>query len=80
MIENPTPEERAAGHALDGWLTRKQLAEELGLSIDTLQTWASEGRGPVFVRIGLKTYYRLESVRDWLLNLEAEKLRRVGKL
>ena len=40
-MENPaTPEPRATENdLLIGWLNRSELAEELGLSIDTLQRW-----------------------------------------
>ncbi|WP_392668636.1 helix-turn-helix transcriptional regulator [Streptomyces sp. LN785] len=33
------------------WLTRPQLAKELGLSVRTLANWASSGQGPEFVKL-----------------------------
>jgi predicted DNA-binding transcriptional regulator AlpA len=32
-------------------LTREQVAELLGFSADCLQRWASQGRGPRFLRL-----------------------------
>lgn len=56
-----------------GWMTRAELAEELNLAIDTLAKWGSAGTGPVFIRIGSKTYYRRATVRAWLDSLEARE-------
>jgi transcriptional regulator with XRE-family HTH domain len=48
--------ESAAGTAplLSGWLTRAQVASEIGVSVDTLARWESQGIGPPCVRIGRK--------------------------
>jgi hypothetical protein len=39
---------------LGGWLTRAQVASEIGVSVDTLARWESQGIGPPCVRIGRK--------------------------
>lgn len=74
-MENPaTPENRAnEKDLLIGWINRSELAEELGLSIDTLQRWETRRFGPPCVRVGRKVLYRMEAVRDWLREQEARK-------
>ncbi|MFG6637149.1 helix-turn-helix transcriptional regulator [Sulfitobacter sp. 1A12126] len=64
---------------LSGWLTRAELAAQLKLAVDTLAKWASAGTGPRFIRIGSRTYYREESVREWLDTLEKDQNGRIGK-
>ena len=58
---------------LTGWLNRTDLARDLTLSVDTLQRWETRRTGPPCVRVGLKTLYRMEAVRDWLREQEARK-------
>ena len=41
----------------DGRMTRKEAAKYLGLKAKTLACWATEGRGPRFVRVGGRTFY-----------------------
>lgn len=64
---------------LSGWLTRAELAAQLRLAVDTLAKWASAGTGPKFIRIGSRTYYRRESVREWLDTLEKDQNGRMSK-
>ncbi len=58
---------------LTGWLNRADLAQELTLSVDTLQRWETRRMGPPCVRVGRKVLYRMEAVRDWLRQQEARK-------
>ena len=58
---------------LTGWLNRTDLARDLTLSVDTLQRCETRRVGPPCVRVGLKTLYRMEAVRDWLREQEARK-------
>jgi hypothetical protein len=55
---------------LDGWLTRQQLAVEIGVSTDTLQRWETRRVGPPCLRIGRRVYYRADAFRDWLVSRE----------
>jgi hypothetical protein len=55
---------------LDGWLTRAEVAIEIGVSVDTLQCWETRRIGPPCVRIGRKVFYRAEGFRDWLISRE----------
>lgn len=59
---------------LDAWLSRAELAKELGLSVDTLQRWETRRIGPPCVRVGRKVLYRKGAVRDWLRDQEARKM------
>ena len=58
------------GPLLGGWLTRPQVAAEIGVSVDTLQRWETRRIGPPCVRIGRKVFYRAEAFRDWLISRE----------
>ncbi len=66
--ENTTAGE--AGPLLGGWLTRAQVATEIGVSVDTLQRWETRRIGPPCVRIGRKVLYRAEAFREWLISRE----------
>ncbi|HMQ92847.1 MAG TPA: helix-turn-helix domain-containing protein [Amaricoccus sp.] len=50
---------------LDGWLTRAELAAELGMAADTLRRWATKRIGPPHVRMGQRVLYRKDAVREW---------------
>ncbi len=47
------------------WLTRKQLAERLGIPPKTLAEWASKGIGPRYARFGRHVRYLLRDVLEW---------------
>jgi hypothetical protein len=49
-----------------GWISRLDLALELGLSVDTLRRWDDRRTGPACVRAGRTIYYRRAVVLDWL--------------
>jgi hypothetical protein len=55
---------------LDGWLSRTQIAQEIGVSADTLARWETRRIGPPCVRIGRKVLYRAEAFREWLVSRE----------
>ena len=42
------------------------IAAELGQFVKTLSVWRTQGRGPAFVKVGRKTFYRREDVAAWL--------------
>lgn len=60
---------------LDGWMTRPEMADQIGISVDTLARWETRRIGPPCVRIGRKVYYRVEAFREWLRDQEARKAR-----
>ena len=51
---------------LETLLEEKELAERLQVSLGTLRTWRTEGKGPRFHRIGQMIRYAPSDVRDWL--------------
>ena len=51
---------------LADWISREQLAGELGLTPDTLARWEARRLGPPCTRIGRKALYRRGSVQDWI--------------
>lgn len=51
---------------LSDYLTREQLAEELGLTVRSLERWAWLRTGPRITRVGRRVYYSREDVRRWL--------------
>jgi transcriptional regulator with XRE-family HTH domain len=65
-------QEPSAGTAplLDGWLSRAQVAQEIGVSIDTLARWETRRIGPPCIRVGRKVLYRAEAFREWLISRE----------
>jgi len=53
---------------LETLLAEKELAERLHVSLGTLRTWRSDGRGPRFHRIGQMIRYAPSDVKRWLLS------------
>jgi excisionase family DNA binding protein len=51
---------------LDGYLTEKQLAEQIGVHERTLWRWRESGTGPAATFMGRRPLYRVEAVRQWL--------------
>ena len=51
---------------LQGYLTRDELAAQIGRCRRTIERWTSLGIGPPRIRVGRLVLYRVESVRQWL--------------
>ena len=66
MIQQKPQAEHAPPNLLADWITREHLAQELGLTADTLARWEARRQGPPCTRIGRKTLYRRASVQDWI--------------
>jgi excisionase family DNA binding protein len=64
---------------LSGWLTRGELAAELGVSVDTLGRWEARRSGPPCVRAGRKVLYRRQAVQDWLRKKEEPAPKKRGR-
>jgi hypothetical protein len=58
---------------LDGYVTRENLAAQLGKSMRTIDRWEQHRAGPPRVLVGKTIFYRLESVRNWLLSCEVKR-------
>jgi len=65
-----------SGGLLQGWISRTDLAQELGVCEETLRRWADARRGPVFVKAGRKILYRRSAVLEWLETQEDVSPRR----
>ncbi len=60
---------------LADYLTPAELAAELGKCERTIARWDSLRIGPPKTVIGKSSYYRRESVRQWLLRQERDQAR-----
>jgi DeoR/GlpR family transcriptional regulator of sugar metabolism len=67
---------KPAGGLLSGWISRTDLAQQLGVSEDTLRRWDTLRSGPPCIRAGRKVYYRRATVLEWLDEQEAMAPRR----
>lgn len=61
---------------LAGFLTREELARQIGRTTRTLERWESARTGPPITRIGKTPLYNFESVRAWLAAQEQHKPKR----
>jgi hypothetical protein len=59
-----------APHALTGYQSDDELAEELDRSPRTLARWRAARTGPPYVVIGRRIFYRRAAVAEWLLKRE----------
>jgi hypothetical protein len=60
----------ACAPILSEFLTKEELATELGRNPRTLDRWHVLRLGPPRTRVGRKVLYRRASVRNWLLAQE----------
>ena len=67
---------RPSGGLLGGWISRTDLALQLGVSEDTLRRWDVLRSGPPCIRAGRKVYYRRATVLEWLEEQEGTASRR----
>ena len=61
----PAPQDKPLNLLAD-WISREQLADELGLASDTLARWEARQLGPPCTRIGRKVLYQHASVQEWI--------------
>ncbi|WP_026352600.1 helix-turn-helix transcriptional regulator [Yoonia vestfoldensis] len=66
MIQSQTEPDMTASALLSGWISRKDLADALGVTVDTLGRWEARRLGPPCVRAGRMVLYRRAAVQDWL--------------
>lgn len=78
MTETATSPRSSNPSLLSGWISRLDLALELGVTVETLHRWEKLRFGPPCVRAGRKIYYRRDAVQDWLMQQEAPAPRRRG--
>jgi excisionase family DNA binding protein len=51
------------------FLTEKDLAKQINVSLATLRRWRLERRGPRFVKVGALVRYRPEDLEQWMAAL-----------
>ncbi|MBC7736354.1 MAG: transcriptional regulator [Candidatus Saccharibacteria bacterium] len=66
MIQPRTETETAGAALLSVWTSRKDLADALCVTVDTLGRWEARRFGPPCVRAGRMVLYRRRVVQDWL--------------
>ena len=64
---------------LQDYLTRAELAEQLGKNARTLIRWEQDRVGPPVTRIGRKVLYRIPAVMLWLQSREQQMIRERGR-
>ncbi|WOO97806.1 helix-turn-helix transcriptional regulator [Micrococcus terreus] len=52
-------------HSVTQHLTPSDLAERIGIPLQTIYRWRSEGKGPRGFRAGKYVRFRLEDVEAW---------------
>ncbi len=67
---------KPSGGLLGGWISRTDLALQLGVSEDTLRRWDVLRSGPPCIRAGRKVFYRRTGVLEWLDDQENNATRR----
>jgi len=60
---------------LDNYLTLRELAAELGISLVTLNRWLAVGYAPPLTYVGRSPYFSRESVARWLREQEGKRAR-----
>ncbi|PKP68472.1 MAG: transcriptional regulator [Alphaproteobacteria bacterium HGW-Alphaproteobacteria-4] len=78
MIQPQTESETTIAALLSGWITRKDLADALTVTVDTLGRWEARRFGPPCVRAGRMVLYRRRAVQDWLAAQEMPRARTAG--
>ena len=78
MIQSQTEPETTATALLSGWISRKGLADALGVTVDTLGRWEARRVGPPCVRAGRMVLYRRRAVEDWLAAQEMPRAKTAG--
>lgn len=54
--------------AKSGLMCERQLAKHWGIKENTLQKWRSMGLGPIYMKIGGKVIYPIESIMEYEKN------------
>lgn len=65
---SPSPDPQPS--LMSAYISRGDLASDLGVGTETMSRWASARTGPPFIRIGGRVMYRRQAVADWLVARE----------
>lgn len=71
-MRETTNDSRRAGPVLQDWVSREDLACDLGVTVDTLRRWALRRTGPSFTKAGRRVLYSRQAINDWLQSLEVK--------
>lgn len=77
-MQPQTETDQASPALLSGWITRKDLAQALRVTVDTLGRWEARRVGPPCVRAGRMVLYRRRAVQDWLAAQEMPRTKVAG--
>lgn len=55
---------------LGEWSSPQDLADWLGIEVNTVYRWNHFGTGPTYVKIGRHVRYRRRDIEAWLLSRE----------
>lgn len=58
---------------LDGYATRKQIADAIGVTERTISRWTDLRDGLPVTKIGNRVLYRVEAVRAWIAAREVSR-------
>jgi DNA-binding transcriptional regulator YiaG len=58
-------------------MSRRAVAEKLGVTAMTLRTWGHRRHGPAGIVVGAKTYYSVAAIEKWLAK-QFDKAERAG--
>jgi len=78
MERTETASQPQSGNLLAGWISRQKLADELGVTVDTLGRWQRQRSGPACIKAGRKVFYRRSVVETWLQKQEQSRIRKAG--
>ena len=78
MIQPRIETGTASAALLSGWISRKDLADALCVTVDTLGRWEARRFGPPCVRAGRMVLYRRRVVQDWLGAQEMPRAKEAG--
>ena len=53
------------------FLTEREVADQIKVSLASLQRWRLLQRGPRFIKVGALVRYRAEDLEQWLASLPA---------
>lgn len=53
---------------LNHLIPNAEAAKILGVIVQTLANWRLQQRGPAYIRLGRKIYYRVEDLQDYILS------------
>ena len=56
---------------MQNFLTEKEVAKQISVSLASLRRWRLEHRGPPFVKVGALVRYRPEDLEQWMQTLPA---------